>query len=274
MNSKIKSLIAILMAAVLVLSLASCSVTDKLKSFFSEEEVITEPYTSKTEKPTQVADVVNYFNEISNKVKQSKVALEATYTYDVGDFECENEYVKAALPTVKDYVLKNYLEENETVSVEYGGDIKNIYPIAGEDWSSKLTAADVETAVCAQASDDYKIIIRLADDYTPEVGSGVGSAFSFSNKEEILGELSKMDEYLKVNDYSVKYSNCSIDCVADRATDEISSATYSCKAIVTASVTGVGTMASVGTTEITMSITKTVTYKLDWVDPSTTTTEA
>ena len=262
------------MAAVLVFSLASCSVTDKLKSYFSEEEVITEPYTSKTEKPTQVADVVDYFNKISDKVKQSKVALEATYTYDVGDFECENEYVKAALPTVKDYILKNYLEANETASVEYGGDIKGIYPVAGEDWSSKLTAADVNTAVCAQKSDDYKLIIKLAEDYTPEVGSGVGAAFSFPNKEEIMGELSKMDEYLKVNDYSVTYSDCSIDCVADRATDEISSAVYTCKATVTASVTGVGTMANVGTTEVKMSITKTATYNLNWVDPSTTTTEA
>ena len=270
MKSSIKKLIAVLLTGIIVFTLASCSVTDKIQEIFVEETSTTVPYTNKSEKPSNTKEVVDYFNRISADLKKAepyKVYLSRDFS--TNDFESENKHIKAAFPTVSKFIIKyaeeNFLERNlEGTPVE-------VYPLEASSVSSIVDFKQVKLATCSQTDDNFVITMDFKDDATPLEADGLSKVFNTNDKEAILEEIAKASNLLTVNDYEVEYNGGRIVCTVERGTDRIISATYSRVIKVTADITGQGEFAAVKNEKVTFNLTENENYTVEWDAPAETT---
>lgn len=274
MKNSIKKILAILLTGIIVVSLASCSVTDKIQDYFKEETTVTEPYTNKSVKPANQSEIIKYFNTISADLKKSNpYNITMGRDFSANDIECENEYVKAAFPTVSKFLInnssfiskgKNGKEELEAGNIN---SIADIYPIEGSAESSNVLLKQVSLATCSQTSDHFIITINLKDDATPLEAEGLGEVFNINNKEAILEELKGASDLITVTDYTVEYNGGKIVCTVDRGTDRIVSATYSRVIKVTAEITGQGDFADIKNETVTFNVTENENYTIEWDAP-------
>lgn len=278
MKNSIKKILAILLTAIIVVSLASCSVTEKIQDYFVEETTVTEPYTNKSAKPVNQSEIVEYFNTISADLKKSNpYNITMGRDFSANDIECENEHIKAAFSTVAKFLIDNssFISKgmNGKEEVEAGNisNIVNVYPIEGSANASKVLLKQVKLATCSQTSDNFVITIDLKDDATPLEAEGLGEVFNINDKEAILKELKGASNLISVEDYDIEYNGGRIVCTVDRGTDRIVSATYSRVIKVTAEITGQGNFAEIKKETVTFNITENENYTIEWDAPVETT---
>ncbi len=271
MKNTVKKIVAVILTGVMVFALASCSVGDKIRTYFNEETTVTEPYTNKSEKPATQTEIIEYFNAVSADLKKSKpVNITMSRDFSAGDFESQNKHLSASFKTVVDFIINNsdFIERgvNGQEALENGTitDIVHVYPIEGSSESSNVLLKHVKLAVCSQTSDNFVITIDFKDDADPLAEGGLSEVYNPDNKEIILNELKTVSDLMTVEDYSVEYNGGRIVCTVDRATDQIVSATYTRVIKVTAVVNGVGEFASVKNEEITFNITENENYTIEW----------
>ena len=133
--------------------------------------------------PETTEEIVAYFNEASNGIKANAKSV-------------KREYSKISLngtpvfPSVINGVLKllggaenflnDQLSKNSKGAETYtGADIKAVYPVEGESYVSKLTAADVKSATCKVSEDGktYTItVVTKADGKSDSIQHGEGHA--------------------------------------------------------------------------------------------------
>ncbi len=185
---------------------------------------------SASKKPSTTAEIINYFNTASNKVKTSAKS--------VTKVKEENYQAKSidlgSLGMFKG-IVNGLIEDNMGVNEEQSGrtgttaaDKNAIYPVENETWSAKLTAADVKTASCTENNGVYTITLTLVDDplaSTYSHGSGHhGKAFSIVMPQTIkdnAGGAASLLSSLKVG-----YQSGKIVVTVDAATGNITSAKY------------------------------------------------
>ncbi len=271
MKNAVKKIVAVILTGIMVFTLASCSVGDKIRTYFNEETTVTEPYTNKSEKPATQTEIVEYFNAVSADLKNSKPAnITMSREFSAGDFESQNKHLSASFKSVADFMINNseFLEKgiNGQEALENGTitDIVHVYPIEGSTDSSNVLFKHVKLAACSQTSDHFVITIDFKDDADPLAEGGLSEVFNPHNKDIILKELEGVSDLMTVEDYSVEYNGCRIVCTVDRATDQIVSATYTRVIKVTAVVNGHGEFASVQNEEITFNVTENENYTIEW----------
>ncbi len=279
MKSSVKKILAVILTGVIVFTLASCSLTDKVQEIFVEETSTTEPYDNKTEKPKTINEIVKYFNDVSKTLKDTKNIYNVTMSRDFSahDFECENSNLKAALPTVVDFIIghaggefyERGLDGRECVENGKIGNVVEIYPIELSGASSVVDFRQVKLASCSQTDDHFIITIEFKDDATPLEADGLSKVFNKNDKEAILEELKDANDLLAVSDYDVEYNGGSIVCKVERKTDRIVEASYSRTIKVTADVTGKGNFESVGDQTVVFNLNENENYHVDWVNPET-----
>ncbi len=270
--SSIRILAIILCIATLFFA-SSCSFIDSFKGT-SEAETTTEAPKSVTAMPEGQDAVLAYFNTLVDKAKASKpkVKWSSDIGVDNGSFECANETLKAALPTVAGIMLKDKGTSGETV---YGDSLLNIFPVKGNEVGSLLKPSNIVAAEIKEVENTYEIDITLADESDPtQGGSIVGTIFEIPEKSEILSEFSKVKDYVSVDDYIPLYTGCTIHCVVDRLTDNVIRVEYNKRINITTTVVGQGTLVDIGVEPLTFTVTGTDKYEFDWVDPNAPTTAA
>ncbi|MBQ7957134.1 MAG: hypothetical protein IJ279_03765 [Clostridia bacterium] len=278
MKSSIKKVLAIVLTGIVVVSLASCSVTDKVQEYFKEETTVTEPYTNKSEKPDTQAEVVKYFNAISADLKKSNpYNITMSRDFSANDFESQNEHLKAAFPTVANFLIDNssFIEKglNGKEAIDAGtiSNIAHVYPIEGSMESSNVLLKQVKLATCSQTADNFVLTIDFKDDAAPLEAGGLGEVFNINDKDAILEELKGASDLITVKDYDVEYNGGRIVCTVERETDRIVSATYSRIIKITADITGQGEFSSVKNEKVTFNITENENYTIEWDAPVETT---
>jgi hypothetical protein len=260
MKKKFFKTLALLFAVSLVFMLAACSGTSSDATTVTTEP----PVISKTAQPATVTAALDYFNKVMDAVKTGKPAVSPKVSKDISNVVCDNASLKAAIPTLKSYMLSTKAD-----SAKYGADLKNIFPVKGQDWGSRLTAADVRYANCLQALKTYEITIRFNDATEPApLSSSLGKAFDLTTKDAILKEFGKADSYLTVDKLDLLYTGCYILCSVDRATDQVLSVTYIMNVNATSTVTGTGSLEAMGKVPLSLTYSSNVTYTLDWTKPS------
>ncbi|MBQ2774824.1 MAG: hypothetical protein IJF40_02905 [Clostridia bacterium] len=276
MKKKIYSVCALLIALAMVFSFAAC---DSLKA---EEETTEPPIISKTPMPTNDEAALNYFNGLINAVKAAKPGtLYEQTNKDVSDAVCgeedgeRNELIENAFPFLKKYILQSA----ESVETKYGEDLTEKFPIAGQTWSSKLTAADIKSAACVENEDNYELTIILNDEINPTQAGVHGKAFNIptdADRQAILKEFQdKMKDYITISGIeSLTYTECQIFCVIERETDKLISVEYSRNVKVGTTITGVGTLENMGPAPCSFTYKYAEKYSFDWTDPNAPTTEA
>ncbi len=130
MKSTIKKILAVVLTGIIVITLASCSVTDKIQEIFVEETTVTVPYTNKSEKPSNTKEVVDYFNRVSAELKKDEpYNVTLGRDFSTNSFESENEYLKAAFPTVSNFIIK--YASDKFVDRNLEGTPVEVYPLEG-----------------------------------------------------------------------------------------------------------------------------------------------
>lgn len=291
-----KKIISIMLSLVLVCTLftmlTACGSTETVE----EETQATVPYEyeeSLTVVNNTTADVLNYFNSLVEGVRRDMPAisyrieknipndsLKVTKTGEEDAEEMDEAYkaINDAAKGIKDLILEDIKKESGDIS--YGEDNTEMIFVKGEEWASKLSVSDIESASIKEVGDCYYITINFADLTGKEAGEALNKAFNLRDKDEILAseEFKKTADYLKLNDYDVVYSGCRITATVNRFTNEITNLNYLKSSCVTAFMTGINTLESYGDVSVMFTLEDNANYDITWENPNPTspleTTEA
>ena len=175
--------------------------------------------------------------------------------------------------TIPQRDLKNFSEKAgfENIkktkgNIAYGEENSDILFVKGESWASKLTENDIKYAFMKEVGDNYYITIAFNDLTSAEAQEVLTKAFDLRDKDDILNsaELAKTNAYLKLNDYDVVYSGCTITATVNRFTDELTNVYYYKAANVTADMTGNGTLANYGDVSVMFKLEDKANFDITW----------
>lgn len=273
--------ISLLAAAVLLISsllfcFSACS------SDGSEIEDSTAAYSyvdSATPAKTSSEEVLHYFNELVNKIKSEKPAVSYNIEKNIPNDSIrvtkkgaeQSEETDSSLDAIndsakglKDLVLENIKKTKGNIA--YGEENSDILFVKGESWASKLTENDIKYASMKEVGDNYYITIAFNDLTSAEAQEVLTKAFDLRDKDDILNsaELAKTNAYLKLNDYDVVYSGCTITATVNRFTDELTNVYYYKAANVTADMTGNGTLANYGDVSVMFKLEDKANFDITW----------
>lgn len=289
-------LTAILLVTAMLMSFASCGSSEETEN----AEVFTTVEAEYTESLTPVgntsAEVLDYFNTLVNGLKTERPAMSYRYEKNVPDDsikitkagEEDAEEIDATLASlndaakgVKDMLLEDIAKTSGEIA--FGADNSEYLFKKGEPWTSALTVTDIDYATIKEVGDFYYITIAFDDIESNGDTASLAKAFDLRDKDEILAseELAKVNSYLKFtgNGYDVSYSGCKITATVNRLTDEITNLNYYKAAVVTAHMTGVGTLEDHGDISVIFTLEDKSDFNMTWTtelptSPLETTTEA
>lgn len=273
--------ISLLAAAVLLISsllfcFSACS------SDGSEIEDSTAAYSyvdSATPAKTSSEEVLHYFNELVNKIKSEKPAVSYNIEKSIPNDSIrvtkkgaeQSEEIDSSLDAINDSAkgLKDLVLENikrTRGNIAYGEENSDILFVKGESWASKLTENDIKYASMKEVGDNYYITIAFNDLTSAEAQEVLTKAFDLRDKDDILNsaEFAKTNAYLKLNDYDVVYSGCTITATVNRFTDELKNVYYYKAANVTADMTGNGTLANYGDVSVMFKLEDKANFDITW----------
>ena len=217
---------------------SEAATTEKASEAASEDASATDASETETTEapkaPQTKEEIVAYFNEASNKVKTeaksatrqySKISLNGSTTLP-SSLNTILKLLGGADSFLGDQLAKNSKTEPETFT---GSQIKETYPVEGEAWSSKLTAADVKSATCVEKDGKYVITITtVADGKSDSIKHGQGHAPKAFNvvlpgvvNDNIPGVAASM-----VGTATMNYPSSTVKAVIDPATGRVVSAVY------------------------------------------------
>lgn len=273
--------ISLLAAAVLLISsllfcFSACS------SDGSEIEDSTAAYSyvdSATPAKTSSEEVLHYFNELVNKIKSEKPAVSYNIEKNIPNDSIrvtkkgaeQSEETDSSLDAIndsakglKDLVLENIKKTKGNIA--YGEENSDILFVKGESWASKLTENDIKYASMKEVGDNYYITIAFNDLTSAEAQEVLTKAFDLRDKDDILNsaEFAKTNAYLKLNDYDVVYSGCTITATVNRFTDELTNVYYYKAANVIADMTGNGTLANYGDVSVMFKLEDKANFDITW----------
>lgn len=131
--------------------------------------------------PQTKEEIVNYFNTASNGVKTN--ATKVTRKYSKISLNGKSTFPSAINGILKllggaDEFLGDQLAKNSKGEETYtGAQIKAVYPVEGESYVSKLTAADVSKATCVEKDGKWVITVTtIADSKSDSIKHGQGHA--------------------------------------------------------------------------------------------------
>ena len=263
MRSVFKKLSALLLISALIFSFASCSLTDD-----HEPEETTTELTTLSSLPQGNDGILDYFNRVLAVADEGTPSFNIKTSIDAFDFESENGLVKSAFPTIKKYMLRS-----DTEAVEFG--TKFTQKLPGEKGltaidpanvkSVEATWPDVESGMTTVKANEYVITIEFNDALDAQ---DVLRYFGMTDKGEVLTEFEKASDYVQVNDYSSEYTGCRLEVKVDIHSDRIVWLAVTRAAVVTASATCTGKLASAGDVTASFKFTKTYEFKdFDWTAP-------
>lgn len=168
--------------------------------------------------PQTKEEIISYFNTAADKVKTD--ASKVTRNYEDLRHNEEHLQMPSALQSIGSGLISTFLKKNET-PVEYtGADIAANYPVAGQPWGSKATAADVAEAKCDDDGTYYNIELKFNESKNPETGTGAAATFSTIKAEDVYNAASV------VKNFESTYYDAVVKVKVDKATGHIVSANY------------------------------------------------
>ncbi len=274
-------LTAILLVTSMLMSLTSCGSSDgsdEAKPFTTAEVETTE---SVTPVGNTSEEVLAYFNSLVNGLKTERPAISYRYEKNVPDDSIkitkagqeDAEEIDKSLASMNDAavgVKDMILEDIKEISGElaFGADNTEYLFKKGEPWTSALTVTDIDYATIKEVGEFYYITIVFDDVESNGDTAALAKAFDLRDKDAILAsdEFAKVNSYLKFTDngYDVSYSGCKITATVNRLTDEITNLNYYKSAVVTAHMTGVGTLESYGDISVIFTLEDKSDFNMTW----------
>lgn len=262
-KSGIIKILALSLAAVSVIGMASCSLTGSE----SDEESTTErPAVTLEARPESEEQMLDYYNRAVNEIKASRPGVSTETDCSVGDVDTGDTPEAEALIQF----AKNFSDALQTVkgSAEYGADLTDVLPLKGTDTVSRLTMADVESVELVDNEENqyvYEMTITLK-----EGKEAAQNAYDFDvDKTKILETFVDYKNMLEVSDYDVSYAGCVIHATIDKETNRVLWLRYERDAHVEAAVNFTGTLSSLGETVVAFTLHDTQTFHdFVWEEPA------
>ena len=258
-SSLLIKITAILMVAVTMFTLASCSLFEGL----IDDGSTTEPSAVVTlsPRPSDTVETVEYLNKVLNNIKASMPGVSVTRENKIRSVETgDNDEVEALINITSAFAKSKQLKEIEDKR-DFGSDLNDFLPLVGTSVVSRLTADDVAEATIKtrgateenpEPTDnnrfyyDINVVINDSDKLGP-----VAKAFDLNiNKEDVLAQFQDYTDTIEVSDYDVNYTECSIYAVVNKETDQVIELSYTLNAVVTTTVNFLGSLEHLGETEI------------------------
>lgn len=184
-----------------------------------------------SKKPSTQAEILNYFNTATNKVKTSAKGGVKNYEKNTqaGTFALSGVF-KSFSGVVNSLVEKNMGEKEGHTNLKMSkADLKTLYPVENESWSSKLTTSNISSATLAEKNGNYVITIKVktdADSTNPTHGSGNhGKAFSIVQVSTILDNAGPLKSMLEGN-VKIGYRDGKIVATIDPKTGNLTHVNY------------------------------------------------
>jgi len=178
-----------------------------------EASVMSDPHQPSKEKttapkadnndPTKMtkAELVNYYNTAANDAKANAKSI--TKTQSQASLAKAPEISNGILQSAANTLMKAFLSDspksvNETYSS--AAEKKENFYVAGQSYSSKLTASDVTSATCKKSGSNYIVTLKVR-------GSSVSKAFYTVTKSQITDAVKGM---IKFNSIDISYATSTI----------------------------------------------------------------
>lgn len=179
-----------------------------------------EETTNKNSKDSKTtAEIVDYFNKNANRVK-----TEATVV--VKNYEKRNIKEVKAPKVLESMVdpMKDKFMQDDTDPITYTGreEIVENFQVPNQSYVSCLTVDDIKEASFKDMGSYYEVRIVAKDTTNPTAGKGVGAAFDVIETNEVANK----EESSMVQKFSTEYSGCTVVAKFDKATNRMTSATY------------------------------------------------
>ena len=175
------------------------------------EPTTTAVTTTEDTTPDSKQEIVDIFNKSANNVKKNARVVTRNYEnliYDRGKTDYPAILLAVARPLINSWLV------NHDTPIEYTERdiIAANFPVKGKDWSSKLTAKDVEDATITEKDGKYYIVIDLKDCKDPAENTGVCSVMEEVNLAKVR-ELADI-----VSACETEYYDCKIECAIEKDT--------------------------------------------------------
>lgn len=182
-------------------------------------------------KPLTQAEILNYFNTSVNRVKTSSKGGVKNYEKNsqAGSFTLKGP-LKSFSGVINSLVEKNMGEKKGDTNRKLSkADLKALFPVENENWSSKLTTANISSATLAEKNGKYVITIKVKTDAAstnPTHGAGNhGKAFSIVQVSTILDNAGPLKSMLEGNT-KIGYYNGKIVATIDPKTGNLTHINY------------------------------------------------
>lgn len=182
-------------------------------------------------KPSTQAEILNYFNTSVNKVKTSSKGGVKNYEKNsqAGTFTLKGT-LKTFSGVINSLVEKNMGEKKgDTNRKLTKADMKALFPVENENWSSKLTTSNISGAALTEKNGKYVITINVKPDAAstnPTHGAGNhGKAFSIVQVSTILDNAGPLKSMLDGN-VKIAYRNGKIVATIDPKTGNLTHINY------------------------------------------------
>lgn len=124
-------------------------------------------------------EIVKLYNDSVNRVKGEASSITRNYRH----MESLPEYLElpSAIQSIGSVAMDQFVKgTDEPQSWSSTDEIKTIFPVSGEDYSSHLTADMVKNASCTEDNEAYKVSIELQNDAitSPQKGEGYAGVFN------------------------------------------------------------------------------------------------
>lgn len=162
-------------------------------------------------------EILTYFNKNANRVKTEATKVVKHYE----DREVKEIVAPKALQGMAEGMVDKFMAD-DTEPVEYATheEIVENFQVPKQSYVSCLKVEDIQKATCKDMGDYYEITIIVKSEDNPTAGKGVGAAFDVIEPEEVEG---KSD---MVEDFSTRYTNCTIVAKFDKSTNRMTHANY------------------------------------------------
>lgn len=169
-------------------------------------------------------EIVKLYNDSVNRVKGEASSITRNYRH----MESLPEYLElpSAIQSIGSAAMDQFVKgTDEPQSWSSPDDIKTIFPVSGEDYSSHLTADMVKNASCAEDNGAYKVSIELQNDAitSPQKGEGYAGVFN-TVTASTFSDINIPTVTFQTVD--VNGINGAIDCTIDKNSGRVTEITF------------------------------------------------
>ncbi len=206
--------------------------TEAVTKVDADGNVITEPATEAPKAPEGKDAIVEYYNTVINKVKPSSKSIHSNYMKHAVAGKITG--IPKALDSVGQSLIKDNMGEDDSkknVTWSSKKDKEAFFPVEGETYASKLTAADVKSATIEEKGGKWVITITTvadprAEGYSHSKGHAT-KAFNAVLPGIIDGYIPGIAKSLfSVGTVATAYPSSTVKVTVDPATGNVTHANY------------------------------------------------